>query len=162
MVNFALFPFYRLFPPPPNFQPFIVAGSLRENILFGLPLDIDRYQKVRSWKWSTFLCFFYVEYLPCVGFQVIEACALVRDIEALPNGDETEIGERGVNLSGGQKARVGLARVAYSEADLVLLDDPLSAVDPAVGRHIFQKCIRGILVGRSILLVTHQLQYLPK
>lgn len=91
---------------------------------------------------------------------MIEACALVPDIEALPDGDQTEIGERGVNLSGGQKARLGLARAAYSDADLVLLDDPLSAVDPSVGRHIFQECIQTLMAGKSIILATHQLQYL--
>eukprot|EP00897_Mesotaenium_endlicherianum_P000564 jgi/Mesen1/10508/ME000083S10016 len=119
-------------------QPFIVAGSLRENILFGLPFEAQRYE------------------------EVLDACALRRDIAELPHGDLTEIGERGINLSGGQKARVGLARVAYGDADLLLLDDPLSAVDPAVGKHLFEKCIRGLMGGKPCVLATHQLQYLPR
>ena len=97
-----------------------------------------------------------------LAMQVIEACALERDIAQLPQGDLTEIGERGINLSGGQKARVGLARAAYADVPLVLLDDPLSAVDPAVGRHLFEKCIVGLMGGRARVLVTHQLQYLPR
>lgn len=94
---------------------------------------------------------------------MVHACALARDIALLPRGDATEIGERGINLSGGQKARVGLARAAYAaDAPLVILDDPLSAVDPAVGRHLFQHCICGLMAGRPRIVVTHQLQYLPK
>ena len=101
--------------------------------------------------------------------QVVAACALERDIAHWPAGHSTEIGERGVNLSGGQKARVGLARAAYASslpaseggAQLVLLDDPLSAVDPAVGAHIFQQCVVELMGGKPRILVTHQLQYLP-
>jgi ATP-binding cassette subfamily C (CFTR/MRP) protein 4 len=109
---------------------------MKENILFGLPYDSERYN------------------------AVIEACALDKDIESLPNGDLTIVGERGVTLSGGQKARVNLARAIYHEADVYLLDDPLSAVDAAVSRHIFDKCICGLLSEKCVILVTHQIQYL--
>ncbi|CAI5472069.1 unnamed protein product [Closterium sp. Yama58-4] len=119
-------------------KPFIMAGTLKDNIIFGRPFQADLYN------------------------QVLDACALRRDIANWPRGDLTEIGERGVNLSGGQKARVGLARAAYAvDAALLLLDDPLSAVDPAVGRHLFEQCIRGVMSGRPRIVVTHQLQYLP-
>lgn len=82
----------------------------------------------------------------------------------LPGGDETEIGEKGINLSGGQKQRVSLARAVYSQADLFLFDDPLSAVDSHVGKHIFEKVIgpNGMLTGRTKLLVTHGITYLPQ
>jgi ATP-binding cassette subfamily C (CFTR/MRP) protein 4 len=114
----------------------IFSATIRENILFGLPYDSERYN------------------------AVIEACALDKDIETLPYGDSTMVGERGVTLSGGQKARVNLARAIYHEADIYLLDDPLSAVDAAVSRHIFNKCIRGMLSEKCVILVTHQIQYL--
>ena len=83
-----------------------------------------------------------------------------KDLANFANGDLTEIGQRGVTLSGGQKARVGLARAVYSDADIYLLDDPLSAVDAKVGRRLFECCILGHLSGRIRLLATHQLQYL--
>ena len=94
--------------------------------------------------------------------QTIEACALLADLEALPGGDQTEIGEKGVNLSGGQKHRVALARACYRNADIYLLDDPLSAVDSHVGRHLFEKCICGFLNDKTRILVSHQLQFLPQ
>ena len=82
--------------------------------------------------------------------QVVSACALEPDLQTLPKGDETEIGEKGINLSGGQKQRVSLARAAYLNADIYLLDDPLSAVDAHVGKHIFEHMISntGILAGK--------------
>lgn len=80
-----------------------------------------------------------------------------RDLAILGNGADTVIGERGVNISGGQKARISLARAVYSDADIVLLDDPLSAVDPQVANNIFSECIRGALKDRLVILVTHQL-----
>ena len=78
----------------------------------------------------------------------------------MPAGDGTEIGERGINLSGGQKQRVALARACYAQADVVLLDDPLSAVDAHVGRHLLDSCICGLLEGTTRVLVTHQLMAL--
>ena len=89
--------------------------------------------------------------------EVIEACSLVSDFNTLTHGDQTLIGDRGVNLSGGQKARVSLARAAYSQADIYLFDDPLSAVDANVRLHLFNNCINGLLKDKSRVLVTHQL-----
>ncbi|CAN0068521.1 unnamed protein product, partial [Discosporangium mesarthrocarpum] len=117
-------------------EPWIQSGTLRENILFGKPMDWKRYS------------------------EVVSDCALERDMASLPSGDLTGIGDRGVNLSGGQKARVGLARMAYTEADVYLMDDPLSAVDPAVGRALFDRVVCGRLRGKTRLLVTHQVHYL--
>lgn len=96
--------------------------------------------------------------------MVLEACALVQDLKILPGGDLTEIGEKGINLSGGQKQRVALARAVYSRSQIYLLDDPLSAVDSHVGKHIFDKVLgpHGILAGTTRLLVTHGISYLPK
>ncbi|KAL5011003.1 hypothetical protein ScPMuIL_013308 [Solemya velum] len=95
--------------------------------------------------------------------QIVEGCALNPDLEMLPGGDLTEIGEKGINLSGGQKQRVSLARAIYFDADIYLLDDPLSAVDSHVGKHIFEKVIgsRGLLKNKTRILVTHGLQWLP-
>lgn len=94
-----------------------------------------------------FSAFFYTIslYIPYRYHQVIKVCALKRDLELLAFGDETIVGERGSNLSGGQRARVNLARAVYRQADIYLLDDPLSAVDSRVGKHIFQQCITGFL-----------------
>lgn len=78
-------------------------------------------------------------------------------MENFAKGIDTVIGERGINISGGQKARISLARAVYSQADIYLLDDPLSAVDPQVAHDIFEKCIRGALSGKLRILVTHQL-----
>ena len=83
---------------------------------------------------------------------MVDACALRSDLSILPGGDETEIGEKGINLSGGQKQRVSLARAVYNDADVYLLDDPLSAVDSHVGKHIFQQVLSkdGILGGNYV------------
>ena len=116
--------------------PWVFSGTVRENILFGLPFHKERFQRV------------------------VHVCGLVKDLSDFARGDLTEIGQRGVSLSGGQKARVGLARAVYSNADIYLLDDPLSAVDTRVGRKLFDSCLLGELSGRIRLLVTHQLQYL--
>ena len=116
--------------------PWVFSGTIRENILFGLPFNEERFQ------------------------QVIHICELTKDLMNFTNGDLTEIGQRGVTLSGGQKARVGLARAVYSDAVIYLLDDPLSAVDTKVGRRLFESCLLGHLSGRIRLLVTHQIQYL--
>ncbi|XP_013859205.1 multidrug resistance-associated protein 5 [Austrofundulus limnaeus] len=116
----------------------ILNDSLRENILFGNAYDSDKYN------------------------AVLEACCLLQDLAELPYGDMTEIGERGANLSGGQRQRVSLARALYSERPVLLLDDPLSAVDACVGSHIFNRAIRGAAKGKTVLFVTHQLQFLPE
>ncbi|NXJ38493.1 MRP1 protein, partial [Ciconia maguari] len=120
-------------------QAWIQNDSLQENILFGANLNRPYYE------------------------LVLESCALLPDLEQLPNGDQTEIGERGVNISGGQKQRVSLARAVYSNADLYLLDDPLSAVDVHVGKHLFEKLIgpSGLLKSKTRILVTHNLTLLP-
>lgn len=112
--------------------------SVRENILFGKPYD-------RKWYEA-----------------VIDACALRPDIEMLPNGDMTEIGERGITVSGGQKQRLNIARAIYFNSDIVLMDDPLSAVDAHVGRHIFDKAICGLLKDKCRILATHQLHVLSR
>ena len=91
---------------------------------------------------------------------MVHVCGLTKDLREFTNGDLTEIGQRGVTLSGGQKARVGLARAVYSDADIYLLDDPLGAVDTKVGSRLFESCILGKLSGSVRLLATHQLQYL--
>ncbi|XP_016014103.1 multidrug resistance-associated protein 4 [Rousettus aegyptiacus] len=117
-------------------QPWVFSGTVRSNILFGKKYEKERYKKV------------------------IQACALKKDLELLEDGDLTMIGDRGTTLSGGQKARVNLARAVYQDADIYLLDDPLSAVDAEVGRHLFQLCICQTLHEKITILVTHQLQYL--
>ncbi|KRJ97654.1 multidrug resistance-associated protein 1 isoform X4 [Drosophila yakuba] len=121
-------------------QAWIQNATVRDNILFGQTYDRKRYNKV------------------------IDACALRADIDILSAGDLTEIGEKGINLSGGQKQRISLARAVYSDADLYLLDDPLSAVDAHVGKHIFEEVIgpKGILARKSRVLVTHGVTFLPQ
>lgn len=112
--------------------PWIENATVRDNIIFGLPYDEYRYRKTA------------------------EVCALAKDIEMLSDGDDTEIGANGINLSGGQKWRITLARAIYSRAGILVLDDIFSAVDAHVGRHIFEKCLNGELaVGRTRILVTH-------
>lgn len=134
-------------------EPWLFSASIRQNILFGLPFDRERYR------------------------AVVKNCALERDFTLFPNGDRTIIGERGASLSGGQRARVNLARAIYRKASVYLLDDPLSAVDAHVGknistllcksswlfslgRHLFDQCIKRYLKGSITILVTHQVQYL--
>lgn len=85
-----------------------------------------------------------------------------KDFEQFPQGDRTLVGERGVSLSGGQRARINLARAVYKEADIYLFDDPLSAVDTHVGNHLFEECIMSYLKNKTRVLVTHQLQFLKK
>lgn len=122
-------------------QAWIQNATLQENILFGKELNEDLYKK-------------------CV-----DTCALKADLDMLPGGDQTEIGEKGINLSGGQKQRVSLARAVYTDTDIYLMDDPLSAVDSHVGKHIFENVIsseKGMLKGKTRLLVTHGITYLPR
>ena len=89
--------------------------------------------------------------------NAISAAQLGRDIEIFSHGLETMIGDRGINVSGGQKSRISLARAVYSDADIILLDDPLSAVDPEVAKRIFEDCIKGALKDKIVILVTHQI-----
>ncbi|OZJ06265.1 hypothetical protein BZG36_00792 [Bifiguratus adelaidae] len=110
-------------------------ATIRDNITFGTPFDAVRYH------------------------AVLEACALVRDLEILEDGDETEIGEKGITLSGGQKQRVSLARAVYSRAGVIILDDVLSAVDAHTAKHIYQKCLMGpLMANRTRILVTHHVR----
>ena len=121
-------------------QAWIQNATLRDNIVFGRPFVMKKY------------------------LSVIDACCLEQDIAMLPAGDLTEVGEKGITLSGGQKQRVSLARAVYEDADVYLLDDPLSAVDAHVGRHIFDNVIgpAGLLFEKVRVLVTHAEQYLPQ
>ncbi|XP_050359934.1 ATP-binding cassette sub-family C member 4-like isoform X2 [Nymphalis io] len=117
-------------------EPWLFPATVRENILFGLPYDSAKYKRV------------------------CKVCTLEKDFKQFPYGDMTLVGERGVSLSGGQRARINLARAVYREADIYLLDDPLSAVDANVGRLLFEGCINNYLRGRTRILVTHQLHFL--
>ena len=114
--------------------PWLFSGTVRDNILFGEPYEESKYARI------------------------IEACALADDIQQFPDGDKAVVGERGAALSGGQRARVSLARAAYADADLYLLDDPLSALDSKVGLHIFTKCIKGLLGQKTRLIASHHQQ----
>ena len=119
-------------------KPWIFSGTIRENILFGQPHDETKYTRV------------------------IEACALTEDIQRFPDYDQTVVGERGEVLSGGQQARVSLARAVYADADLYLLDDPLSALDFKVGQHIFKTCINDLLDDKMRVLTSHQEQHMKE
>ncbi|KAG0056100.1 hypothetical protein BGZ83_006361 [Gryganskiella cystojenkinii] len=114
----------------------LLNATLKENILFGSAFNRQKYN------------------------DILRVCALTRDLTLLSAGDETEIGERGINLSQGQRQRVSLARAVYSDADIMLLDDPLSGMDAQVGKHIFQECIKGYLANKTVVYVTNQLQHL--
>ncbi|KAF9558614.1 hypothetical protein EC968_006899 [Mortierella alpina] len=118
--------------------PWIQNSSIRDNILFEMPFEKDRY------------------------WNVVKACCLEQDMASLPDRDLTEIGERGVNLSGGQKARLSLARSVYFDAGTVIMDDPLSAVDAHVGKRLWEDCILGkVLEGKTRVIATHLLHVLP-
>jgi ABC-type sulfate/molybdate transport systems ATPase subunit len=117
-------------------QPFIVNATLRDNILFGTPYDASRYQ------------------------SAVVACQMEDDLKLLPFGDLTEIGERGINLSMGQKMRVALARAVYYDADIYLIDDALAAVDVHVGKQIFERVFIGLLAHKTRIVVTNQLHNL--
>ncbi|MCE3214721.1 Multidrug resistance-associated protein 4 [Datura stramonium] len=114
----------------------IQNASIQENILFGSPMNNKRYR------------------------DVLRVCSLEKDLEILEHGDQTEIGERGINLSGGQKQRIQLARAVYQDRDIYLLDDIFSAVDAQTGSEIFKECVRGALKDKTIVLVTHQVDFL--
>ncbi|KAG2597518.1 hypothetical protein PVAP13_5KG223200 [Panicum virgatum] len=114
----------------------IQNGTIEENILFGKPMHRERYK------------------------EVIRVCCLEKDLEMMEFGDQTEIGERGINLSGGQKQRIQLARAVYQDCDIYLLDDVFSAVDAHTGTEIFKECVRGALKNKTIVLVTHQVDFL--
>lgn len=116
--------------------PYIMEGTIRSNITF------------------------FKGYNEKLYLQTLHACCLQEDIKTFPDYDLTEIGERGVNLSGGQKARICLARALYSEADLYLLDDPISALDTNVGKEIFERVIQGFLKDKTVILATHQIQFM--
>lgn len=107
-------------------QPWIFASSVRQNVLFGQAMDKSRYE------------------------EVIRVCQMTSDIDSFPHGDRTIVGERGMNLSGGQRARINLARAIYKDADIYLMDDPLSAVDSHVSRRLVDKCICGYLKVKSL------------
>ena len=116
-------------------EPTIFAGNFRESILFGNEYNEEFYKKV------------------------IKACNLESDLKLFPNGDMSIVGERGNNLSGGQKARLALARAVYANADIYLLDDPLSAVDAKVAKSIYNEAITGLLKDKTVILVTHQVHF---
>ncbi|XP_074945344.1 ATP-binding cassette sub-family C member 10 isoform X3 [Phalacrocorax aristotelis] len=119
-------------------EPWIQFTTVRENILFGREYDARLYE------------------------EVVEACALSEDLNILPAGDQTEVGENGVTLSGGQKARIALARAVYQDKELYLLDDPLAAVDADVANHLMRKCILGVLKHKTRILCTHRTEFLEK
>jgi ATP-binding cassette, subfamily C (CFTR/MRP), member 1 len=121
-------------------QPWIMNASVKENILFGHRYDPDFYART------------------------VDACALTEDFKALPDGDATEVGEKGISLSGGQKARLTLARSVYARADVYLLDDPLSAVDQHVGRHLIDNVLgpQGLLKSKTRILATNAISVLSQ
>ncbi|XP_051957113.1 ATP-binding cassette sub-family C member 10-like isoform X3 [Xyrauchen texanus] len=119
-------------------EPWIQHATVRDNILFGRGFDSIFYQ------------------------AVIEACALADDLNILPDGDQTEVGENGVTLSGGQKSRLALARAVYMEKEIYLLDDPLAAVDADIAHHLMEKCILGILKDKTRILCTHRIEFVDK
>ncbi|KAG6512912.1 hypothetical protein ZIOFF_031051 [Zingiber officinale] len=114
----------------------IQSGTVQENVLFGKEMDRRWYQ------------------------QVLESCALNMDIGTWADGDSTLVGERGINLSGGQKQRIQLARAVYNNSDVYLLDDPFSAVDAHTGTHLFKECLMRLLSSKTVIYVTHQLEFL--
>ncbi|PFX11918.1 multidrug resistance-associated protein 4-like, partial [Stylophora pistillata] len=118
--------------------PWVFSGTIRENMIFGREFNHDKFEKA------------------------VDACSLKEDLKYLACGDLTYVGERGVSLSGGQRARLNLARAVYSDADIYLLDDPLSSVDVKVSKEIFQRCICGALSDRIRLMITHQAYFLAK
>ena len=119
-------------------EAFLLNDTVRENIVFGRPFDAERYQRV------------------------LELCELVEDLDVLPGKDLTQIGERGINLSGGQKQRVSLARAVYSDSDIYLIDDSLSALDAHVGQRILDNVFKGELRGKNMIMVTNMESHLEE
>ncbi|XP_056686254.1 ABC transporter C family member 3 [Spinacia oleracea] len=117
-------------------SPWIQSSTVRENILFGKNMDQERYD------------------------QVLEACCLKEDLDILSFGDQTVIGEKGINLSGGQKQRIQIARALYHDADIYLFDDPFSALDAHTGSHLFKEVLLGLLSRKTVIYVTHQVEFL--
>ena len=117
--------------------PWIINDTVKGNILFNKEYDDERYQ------------------------HIVNICELDKDFRSLTGGDFTEIGEKGVNLSGGQKIRISIARAVYSNSDIYLFDDPLSSLDPSIRNNIFNKVIKGHLESKTVLIATHALQYIP-
>ncbi|CAN6320438.1 unnamed protein product [Urochloa humidicola] len=115
----------------------IQSGKIQENILFGKEMNKEKYDRV------------------------LESCYLKKDLEILPFADETIIGERGINLSGGQKQRIQIARALYQDADIYLFDDPFSAVDAHTGSHLYKECLLGDLASKTVVYITHQIEFLP-
>ncbi|KAG8658354.1 ABC transporter C family member 3 [Manihot esculenta] len=118
-------------------SPWIQSGKIEENILFGEEMDRQKYERI------------------------LETCSLKKDLEILSFGDQTVIGERGINLSGGQKQRIQIARALYQDADIYLFDDPFSAVDAHTGSHLFKEVLLGLLSSKTVIYVTHQVEFLP-
>ena len=119
-------------------QAWLVNDTVRNNILFGKPYDDAKYK------------------------EILKVCCLEDDLKMLAGGDQCEIGDRGINVSGGQKARISIARCCYSDSDVVVMDDPIAAVDSHVGKALFNKCISKYMKGRTRILVTNATQYLHK
>lgn len=119
-------------------EPWLFVSSIRNNVLFGECYDKQKYA------------------------QIINVCALEKDLRQLKYGDKTFVGERGSSLSGGQRARVHLARAVYRNSDIYLFDDPLAAVDSYVSKYIFDRCIVEYLKEKTRIIVTHQVQHLRK
>lgn len=117
-------------------EPWVFAATIRQNIIFGAPYDKTRYN------------------------EIVHVCALEKDFKQFPNGDLTIVGDRGASLSGGQKARINLARAVYRNTDIYLFDDPLSAVDIHVSKHLYEECINRFLANKTRILVTYQVHYL--
>ncbi|KAL5730763.1 hypothetical protein ACHQM5_003555 [Ranunculus cassubicifolius] len=118
-------------------SPWIQSGNVEQNILFGKEMDRERYERI------------------------LEACSLKKDLELLSFGDQTVIGERGINLSGGQKQRIQIARALYQDADIYLFDDPFSALDAHTGMHLYEECLLRFLESKTVVYTTNQVEFLP-